>query len=433
MNQLPGLLKIILVTLPLTASVTLPVGFPLKIYELVGVVALVQLAAGPVRLGGRSRVPLLWLVFWFGTLFPIAYGLPLILGQHGTMLEWATGRYHPVANTVFHYVYLGFDIGLLVLVVQVLGSGKLSGREFARYWLIGSCVAVIYAVLLNVVYRTGVSPQLLLRWHKLQFMPLAGFTVVRTGPFQEGNFFGLYLLLSMTMALWGSQQYRDRFFNWMVPGLGLGASIPASPAAILGVLILVGIAVLLGGGSPPVRLVIICGGIAVLVFLFESGLLANFLDKFSLIIHGTVANTHNVSLLQRLNQSYHAWLMFLDNPWGVGIGNYGYLFGQYPDLFTWLTSDFSGTKLIVNNIYLEVLTEHGIILFTLFMYILGFMAQRLLVARRWLILTGYALLCAYFFAFPTFRLAFIWVFWGFLVWSGRPLSSAREPVPTVDA
>ncbi len=64
-------------------------------------------------------------------------------------------------------------------------------------------------------------------------MPLAGFTIVRTGPFQEGNFFGLYLLLSMTLALWGSQHYRDRFFSWMVPVLGLGALITASPAAIL--------------------------------------------------------------------------------------------------------------------------------------------------------------------------------------------------------
>jgi len=117
----------------------------------------------------------------------------------------------------------------------------------------------------------------------------------------------------------------------------------------------------------------------------------------------------------------------------VGAREIGYLFGQYPDLFTWLRSDFGGLKHIVNNIYLEVLSEHGIILFMLFMYILGFMAQRLLIARRWLILTGYALLCIYFLAFPTFRLTLIWVFWGFVIWSGRPLPSVRKPVTTVDA
>ncbi len=431
MNRLPGLLKIILVTLPFTSSVTLPVGFPLKIYELVGLVAVFGMfAAGQVNLAGRSRVPMLWLLFLFGTLFPAAYGLQLITDQRGSLLEWATGRYNPLVNTLFHYVYLAFDIFLLVLVVDLLGKGRISTRQFVRFWLIGTCLAVAYAVLLNLVTMVGLSPQLLLRWDEVQYMTIGGVNIARTGPFKEGNYFGLYLLLSMVLALWASQQYRERFYTWLVPIIALGALITASPAAILGLLVLVVVAMLMGWGTPMLRLATAGGSVLVVVILVQSGLLLNFVDKFSLILFGGVTDTRNVSMVQRLNESYHAWLMFLDHPWGIGIGNFGYLFGKYPDLYTWMQSDFVSLKHIVNNVYLEVLVEHGIILFGVFVYILAFQAQRLALARQWLILIGFGLLCGYFLVFPTYRLSLIWVFWGFVIWIGQPLvSAAAAPSP----
>jgi len=419
--RLDRLLKFILVTLPLTNSVTLPLGFPLKLYELAGLVALgTLLLGGGVRLGRQARLPVLWGVFYFGSFLASAWGFYVLMDLDLSMLEWAHGRYHPLANTVFHYLYLAFDIGLMVLVLHALGQGLISLREFCRFWLYGSLLAVAYAVALNLVLAAGMPAALLLRWDEVQYMNLGGLNVARTGPFEEGNYFGFYLLASTVITLWGTRRWPDRFFRIMLPVLLLGIVITASPAAMMGALLVVFAAVFSGGVPVPVRGAAIGGMVAAVAVLIQTGLFRTLvLDKFSLIFFGGVTDVTNVSLIQRMNESYHAWQMFLDYPFGIGMGNFGYFFGQYPDLYTWLISDFASFKRIANNIYLEVLCEHGIVIFGLFLYLLYAKVRRLLVAREFLVAAGLVLLCGYFLAFPTFRLSLIWVFWGYVIHLGR--------------
>jgi len=419
--RLDRLLKFILVTLPLTNSVTLPLGFPLKLYELAGLVALgTLLLGGGVRLGRQARLPVLWGVFYFGSFLASAWGFYVLMDLDLSMLEWAHGRYHPLANTVFHYLYLAFDIGLMVLVLHALGQGLISLREFCRFWLYGSLLAVAYAVALNLVLAAGMPAALLLRWDEVQYMNLGGLNVARTGPFEEGNYFGFYLLASTVITLWGTRRWPDRFFRIMLPVLLLGIVITASPAAMMGALLVVFAAVFSGGVPVPVRGAAIGGMVAAVTVLIQTGLFRTLvLDKFSLIFFGGVTDVTNVSLIQRMNESYHAWQMFLDYPFGIGMGNFGYFFGQYPDLYTWLISDFASFKRIANNIYLEVLCEHGIVIFGLFLYLLYAKVRRLLVAREFLVAAGLVLLCGYFLAFPTFRLSLIWVFWGYVIHLGR--------------
>ncbi len=434
MSRLPLCLSIILVTLPFTNSVTVPVGFPLKIYELVAAVGILSLLGNGVQLGRLATIPVYWIAFAGASLFASAFGLNLIY-EHGThMLEWAHGRYQPLVNTIYHYCYLLLDIGILMLVVQCLHRGWLTARAFVKYWLTGSLLAVVYAVALNVVLLLGLSPVLLLRWDKIQYMQMAGFNIARTGPFLEGNYFGLYLVLSLTLALWAAQRFPDRYFRLVLPVLLLGVLISASPTAIVCTLVLLMLALVFGGVSPWLRLAGAVGGVLIIAVMIGTGLMQTLIvDKFSLIFFGGVTDTHNVSLVQRVNESYHAWQMFLDYPLGVGMGNFGYLFGNYPDLFLWLQTDFVNTKRIVNNVYLEVLCEHGILLGILFLYLVLLKIYRLLIVRQWLLSVGMVLLAVYFLAFPTFRLALIWVFWGFVVWLGRThgelMAEIPEPTP----
>lgn len=415
------LLRIILVTLPLTNSVTLPVGFPLKIYEGVGLVALGSFVlSGNLKLGRHQKIPLLWVVFFFGSLVPASWGIYELMDMDLSMLDWAHGRYHPLINTLFHFFYLAFDIGLLALFIHALGNGLLTVRDFCKFWSIGALLAVGYGVLLNLFIQAGLPVQLLLRWDEVQFMNLAGFNVARTGPFEEGNYFGFYLLASLVVTLWSLRHWPDRFFKWMLPVLAVGVVMTASPAALMGMLALGFVAVMLGGTSQGIRLGALFAGVIILAVMVQTGLFQTvILDKFSLIFVGGVTDVTNVSLIQRMNESYHAWLMFLDHPFGVGMGNYGYFFGQYDDLFVWLISDFASFKRIANNIYLEVLCEHGFLLFGLFLFILGFMVKRLFHSREILMAVGVILLCGYFLAFPTFRLTLIWVFWSLAVFLGQ--------------
>jgi len=415
------LLRFILVTLPLTNSVTLPVGFPLKLYEVVGVLALGGLLLGGVEnLGGKGRIPALWGLFLFISLFPAGWGLNELLSADLTMLEWVHGRFLPVANTIFNFAYLAFDIGMMVLVLHVLTEGILTLREFCRWWLYGTALAVGYAVALNLVLAAGLPAGLLLRWDRVQFISVAGLSMIRTGPFEEGNYFGWYLLASAVLASWAVLRWRDRFFRLMLPVILLGVVISASPVALLGVLAVFFTAAMGSRVSHRAKGAAVCGALAVMVFLLQTGLFRTLvIDKFSLLFFGGVTDVGNVSLVQRLNETYHAWQMFLDHPFGVGMGNFGYFFGGYSDLYTWLVTDFAGHKRIANNIYVEVLAEHGIVAALLFYYLLLEQGRRIWAAREKLLVFGYLLTCGYFVAFPTFRLTLVWVFWGFVVHLGR--------------
>jgi len=425
MIRLPTLIKFILVTLAFTNSVTLPVGFPLKLYEIAGVMAFgVMLARTRFQFRELGKIPLLWLLFLFLSLFSSAYGLYLLADANITMLEWATGRYHPILNTIFHYSYLVFDIGLLILVYVALRSGQLTHYEFVRFWLIGAFVTVIYAALLNMGTLAGLPAAWLLRWDAVQYMTVSGVRIARCGPFLEGNYLGLYLVISYQIAIWAVIRYHDRFYRWLLPVLVVGVLMSTSPAAIVFTLLLSAYVVFFGGSGRKIRTAFTLGGIAVLLILIQSGLFQILvLHKLSLIFFGDITDPRNVSLVQRLNESYHAWRMFLDHPFGVGMGNYGYLYGNYPDAFTWLTTDFTNFKRIPNNIYLEILCEHGSIVFLLFMYILTLMWFGLQRTGQQLLAFGFVLVGLYFLAFPTFRLALIWAYWGFVVslGSGQPL------------
>lgn len=424
-----GLLRFIVVVLPLTNSVTLPVGFPLKLYEIAGMVALGRALLGPGFLTGRAgRIVALWGVFYFGSMVASAWGLYELTLRDLGMLEWAHGRFHPVVNTAYHYVYLAFDIGLLLLVLDALTRETVSARDFCRWWLWGTALAVGYAVFLNLVYHAGLPTLLALRWDEVQTMSVAGVPVVRTGPFEEGNYFGLYLLCSLVIALWAQRRWPERIFRAIVPAILLGVVITASPAALLGAVVLVLVAVFFGGGSPLARGGAVAVGVGVFAVLAATGLLRTLvLDKFSLLLYGGVADTRNISLVQRLNESHHAWRLFLDHPQGIGMGNFGYFFGDHPDLYVWLPAVWMRIKHIPNNVYLEVLAEHGALVAPIFAAILVRMVYRLLRAREFLVTTGLLLMYVYFVAFPTFRLALIWVFWAFVLHLGRDGPADESP------
>ncbi|MCP4291022.1 MAG: hypothetical protein GY780_04200, partial [bacterium] len=313
------------------------------------------------------------------------------------------------------------------LFLHAFNTQILSLYDFCRFWLYGALLSVAYAVALNLVLAVGLPASLLLRWEKVQYMDVLGVSMARPGPFEEGNYFGLYLLISTVIALWAGRQWPSRFYKMALPVLITGVVITASPAALLGVMAVIFVAVISGGVAPTVRYLAGISGVAVMGILIQTGLFKTLvLDKFSLIFVGGVTDTSNISLVQRLNESYHAWKMFLDHPQGVGMGNFGYFFGHYPDLYTWLITDFNNFKPIANNVYLEVLSEHGLLLFLLFIFVLYLMIRRLVRAKEFMVAAGMLLLCVYFVAFPTFRLSLIWVFWSMVIFIGSDHTDFRK-------
>jgi len=422
MTRLRPYLAVILVTLPFTMGVTLPVAFPLKIYEAVGGVALVVLlAAHRVRIGRSRRVLLLWFLFLGGTLVSAAASLFLLPDVNLGPLAWAHGRFVPRINLAYNLVYLGFVLGLLLLFVHGLRAGVIMPLRFARLWLTGTVAGVAYAVLLNLLHWAGLPLWLALYRAEPQLLRLGGLAVVRNGPFLEGNYLGLYLVLSCAIGLWAvRRQPDDRWYRRVIVAILLGVVISGAPLGIAGVLGLLVLAALQPAYPAGFRRAVAVGVAVVLAVALPTDLVrVQFLEKLSLLFSGSVADHRNVSLVQRANEAYKAWLIFLDHPWlGVGVGNYGYFAGGYPDLFTWLNMDYLSHRRIPNNVYLEVLCEQGAVLGAIFVLSHGLVVRALWRRRAWILLAGCVVLLVYYLAFPTYKLAFLWVAQAFLLHVG---------------
>jgi O-antigen ligase len=424
MTRLRPYVATILVTLPFTSGLTLPAGFPLKAYELVGALAIVVLvAAHRVRLG-RSR-PVVWLalVFLAGSFVSSLAGLLLLGRLNLAPLAWATGRFEPHLAAATNLAYLAFVVGLLVLFVHALHVGVLTLGRFVRLWLWGAVAAVLYAVALNLVHVAGLPPALLGYTAPLQTLTLAGVTIVRSGPFLEGNYLGLYLVVSTSLALWAIRHHpTERWYRGVLPLLLVGTALSAAPIAWLATGGLIAVAALDRHFPRGFRTSAAVGLVLLLVAGLATDLVrVQFLDKLSLVLTGGIADHRNVSLIQRANESYKAWLMFQDHPWlGIGVGNYGYLAGHYPELFTWLQVDTLQVRRIPNNIYLEVLGEQGILTAGVFLALHLLVLRQLWRRRQGLLVAGFAAVMAYYLAFPTYTVAFLWVWLAFAVHVGRP-------------
>lgn len=422
----------VLVVLAFSKSLTLPILFPLKLYEpliLIGLAA--AFSEGPLDIGPNSRFTRLWLIFWLSSLISTAFGTSLVLENDISSLLWAQGRYEPTINALFHTAYLGLDIAALALFLSLFQQGQLGLREFCRYWTIGALVAVGYSLLLQALHTAGLPLTLAGRWNDPQLLELSGISIVRNGPFEEGNYFGLYLVLSYGLCLWASRRFDDRIFARAPLLIAVATMQTGSPAAIASIGVLMTVSFFEGGLPRAVRtlqlsLLIAVGGL----ILFTPLLQQLVLGKFSLLIYGGITDAGNVSLVQRINEMHHGWKLFLQHPYGVGIGNFGYFWGQVPEMFPWLNVDYALIKQIPNMIYLEILSEQGLQGFAIFVLAMYALWRPLFEARERILSITVLCMLGYFLAFPTFRLVFLWVFWAFVIRVGalpRPGAGIAAP------
>lgn len=418
--ELRRLAILVLLGLPFTKSLTLDVAFSLKLYELLLPLALLAAASErALSMGPDPRFARGWVLFWLWSLVPTAWGYTLVTQRDLTGLEWATGRFDPLVNVLFHTAYLALDIVALVVFLSAFASGALGVRGFCVWWSRAALVAVAYALYLNLLQLAGLPMALALRSAELQTIEVAGFSVVRNGPFEEGNFFGLYLVCSLALVLWALPRWPDRELRWAVGAIGVGLVVCASPAALFFGLLLLGAALLRPGMPALWRGAAGVAAAGLVVAVAATDLLQRLvLDKFSLLIYGGITDSANVSLAQRLNESHHAWEIARDHPLGVGIGNFAFFWGDHPELYPWLVLPYQQEKLIPNNVYLEVLSEQGWPGLLLFVGLMALLLLPLWRRREGMLALGTVCMLGYFLVFPTFRLAFLWVFWAFLVQVG---------------
>ena len=397
-----------LVFLPFTQALTISIGFPLKFSEILLFVLLIFYMFN----GKMSKIfwnflveykILIFFLFWATLSFFVN-----TFWNYNYPLKVIPVRLSPVLDSLLRLCYIVLNICAFFVTCNAL----INHQNILKYWIIGAVIASIYA------WYLFISSGLNLPYIKLFGMdenPLSLHGFIRCGTFKEGNFFGLYLLLSAIISF---------HIKKTKTGIFLLLTIITTFSTIT-----------------------IISTIVFLVFIFRRIFLKKklfFIIIFSIpvLIFGTIFLSKTVyvktNVISKINKPSNklangnfskvdrtltariAYFQAVNNPiFGVGPYNYGLHYDEYNDSKKYIldNSEWSliffkrqNLRAIPNNVYLEVFAEYGIIGFLIFVIFLAKIFYTSIKNKNDIITGGLIAIFISFNAFPSFIMLFIWVF-----------------------
>jgi O-antigen ligase len=395
---------VVVATLPLTYAMTLRVVFPLKIYELV-----LCLCAGVMAWEGRvilapglSRYarPILAFLAWSTLVLVVRLAVPL----DSFSTDGFEARLGPVGDGV---VKLAYWLLALFAFALVATAAYEDSRRVARWWCIGAICAAVYGWLLLLSSVFGLPAPLLPGMLSPQIINIAGRELFRGGTFEEGNYFAMYLITSLAVALWLG-------WRWTATFLATTVFITFSTANVVA-LALFGLIYALGVGSrdrdPRGRVYAVSLFIALAAVITTVLVATGYVSEFFI---AKLATEEFGSKLDRADLAVAGLRMSAEHPvFGVGLSHYGYNYRPYQ-----LTDFFDRVrpvKPIANSPWIELLAETGVV---------GFALVATFARRVWLqardpegiaLRAGLAGVALGLFTFPSITVVFIWAFCGLVV------------------
>jgi hypothetical protein len=406
--------RVVVATLPLTYALTIPIGFPLKMYEVVlGGLFLLALAEERFVIAPGLR-PYLEPLLVFLVMATLVLTFRLVDQPDTFTTSGFNSRAGPIGDGLLKLGYWGLAIFAFVIVAT---EAYESPREVSRVWCIAAVLASVYGWALTVTSALGLPSPLLPGMEGAARIWLGGREVFRGATMQEGNFFSLYLLTSLAIALW-QRHMRTAWF------LGATVFITFSTANVAGLMLMLGwMAVVRFRRSRDVRAKIRI--VATITFAAASllgGLIAT--GYLGTIFVAKLSGAQFASGLDRLDLSVAGARMTAAHPViGVGIAQYGFHYRPYQ-----LTDVFDvgrDVKPIATNSWIELSAETGL---------LGTSLILLFGARVWrgsrgdprlALRTGVAAMALGLFSFPAPTVTFLWAFCGLVV--GTHLREKRLP------
>jgi O-antigen ligase len=396
---------LVVLTLPFTAALTLNLRFPLKIYE-IGLLAaaltcLVDFRIPTLRSAADAATWVIALVGWALVVLLLHLWWPPA-GLNPLGFE---SRFGPVGDGIAKLLYLLLSLfGFLLVARQTFHDEAL----VLRLWLIGAVIAAGYSWYLFASSLLGISPFLLPGIETPQLYLFADRVVIRSGTFEEGNFFGLYLLVSTMIAIYARRPLIAAFVGATV--LTTFSTVNFAAFALIALPLLFRWIVRRRPGLRAVALLasaVAAAGIVAL--LLASGYLTS-------VLSAKLAGPESVSRLDRLGLALAGLRMFQDHPLtGVGISQYGYYYRSYElfNLSDW--SIFFAQKRIANNVYVELLAELGIVGLLLFGGFLSRIWRHLRGPEMLPLRLGFLGILLVWNAFPSYSIMFLWAFWGVIL------------------
>ena len=397
-----GLLRAVtivaLVTLPFMTALTIPVGFPLKIYEVALLAAMVIVPfSGRLTLPRRVMPAVLltaaWIglagvILWFRLLFPLP-----------TMSEAGLeNRFGPAGDGITKFIYLLLDLFAFILFARFAARDE---KGFLKYWLIGSCIAAAYSYYLFGMNLIGIEKPPLLPEANTSQVLIAGRLFIRCATFREGNEAGLYFAVSSLLAFHAGRKKTAWFVICAI----------ITTFSTLALVVLMGVLAWqfwrrVRTLSFKIR-VLLAPLILATVIVVGAGIATTVVFQTAVVGKLSSDGADSVSRLERVVFAQAAFDMFLDNPvFGVGIAQFGYNFSHYSSY------PVSG-KPIPNVIYLEFLSEDGLIVFLIFL-VFFYRAFRRSGGDAIYLRAAFLSLTLSFFAYSTISVMFVWALFGLL-------------------
>ncbi|MDZ7630072.1 MAG: O-antigen ligase family protein [Gemmatimonadaceae bacterium] len=395
---------IVVATLPLTYAMTLRIVFPFKIYELV-----LCTCAGLMFWEGRVLVapglaryakPIAAFLAWAAIVLSIRIAVPL----ESFTTEGFEARIGPVGDGVIKIAYWLLAFFAFALVATAAYE---DARRVGRWWCIGAIGAAIYGWLLLLSSVFSLPAPLLPGMLSPQIINIAGRELFRGGTFEEGNYFAMYLLTSLAVALWMR-------WRWTAVFMATTVFITFSTANVVA-LMLFGCIYALGIGAQDrdprgkVYAFAIFTAItaAVLTILVATGYVSEFfIAKLSTEEFG--------SKLDRVDLAVAGLRMSAEHPlMGVGLSHYGYNYRPYQ--LTDFFDRFRPVKPIANNPWVELVAETGLIGAAFVLTFARRVWQKASGADGLAFRAGLAGVALGLFTFPSITVLFIWAFCGLTV------------------
>ncbi|SDQ14622.1 O-antigen ligase family protein [Flagellimonas zhangzhouensis] len=406
--NLGRIFTLFLLFLPFTQALTVNVGFPLKISELL-LILLIIVSIAKVKVGkvnvkqGANNLIILFLVWaTFSFLINLFWQYPYPLKEIPTRMGSLK------LDSILRLLYVWLSVFAYFISQKYF---KIFPKALG-YWVTGAVIASVYA------WHLFVFSSLNLPYIKLFGMdevPQNINGVIRCGTFKEGNFFGLYLILSGVIALHLNRTKTATF-------------LLISTITTLSTMTYVSVFVFLLFISRRVFLkkkvlkyalilspfILISTAIFIQSSIFQERIYAKLAKPSNEL------SPSNFSKVDRVISARIAFYEGLDNPiFGVGPYNYALHYDEHNDFESFITNntEFSlkyfkreNKRAIPNNVYLEVWSEYGIVGFLIFVSFLLLLLLKSFKARNDMLTGGVLALLVSFNAFPSFIVLFIWVF-----------------------
>lgn len=396
--------KVFLVFLPFTQALTINIFFPLKISE----IALVILILFYVNKKTLSKDT----IWFFNNNLIISIVAILVTLSFIVNISW--NYPYPAKVIPFRISRVGDSFIRLCYFYLCLAAYFISFRLFTKNikilekWVLGAMIAAFYG------WYLFLSSGLNLPYFKLPGMGdpqiLGGF--IRCSTFKEGNYFGLFLLLSASVAF---------YLKKMIQGWFLLFSVIVSMSTIS--IISVFLFVFFFYRKKLLRLSVLIKVVPVLIIAILLFMQTDLYQRYvyeKLFDSTKTLTQSNFSKVDRVITGKVAFYSGIENPFfGVGPANYGLhydYYNKYKKIVVNRNEYFDhfaqrkNERAIPNNVYLEVLSEYGVIAVVLFMLFLFLILTKAYYLKEDAIVAGIFSIILSFNAFPSFIMLFIWVF-----------------------